>query len=71
MRKKGLPPLDERFEFLGDGMLAGERTPLSSSIFEVEERATGTPYNLKLSTKCARYNGWRPMRVLGTSSSKS
>lgn len=49
--KKGLPPLDERFEFLGDGMLAGERSPLSSSIFEVEERATGTPYNLKLWTK--------------------
>jgi hypothetical protein len=51
MRKKGFPPLEERFEFLGDGMPAGERSALSSSIFEVEERATGTPFNLKLWTK--------------------
>lgn len=51
MRKKGFPPLDQRFEFLGDGMPAGERSAFSSSIFEVEERATGTPFNLKLWTK--------------------
>jgi hypothetical protein len=51
MRTKGLPPLEERFEFLGDGMTAGGRSPLSSSIFEVDERRTGTPFNLKLWTK--------------------
>jgi hypothetical protein len=48
MRKRAFPPLEERFEFLGDGMPAGDRSALSSSIFEVEERRTGTPFNLKL-----------------------
>jgi hypothetical protein len=48
MRKRSFPPLEERFEFLGDGMAAGDRSALSSSIFEVEERRTGTPFNLKL-----------------------
>jgi hypothetical protein len=48
MRNKGLPPLENRFEFFGDGMPAAERSPFASSIFEVEERATGTPFNLKL-----------------------
>jgi AAA domain len=48
MRKRALPPLEDRFEFLGDGMPSGERSALSSAVFEVEERATGTPLNLKL-----------------------
>lgn len=48
MHKKGLPPLEERFEFFGDGMPAADRSLLSSSIHEVEERHTGTPFNLKL-----------------------
>ncbi|WP_445487878.1 DEAD/DEAH box helicase [Rhodopseudomonas sp. RCAM05734] len=51
MRTKGLPPLEERFEFLGDGMTAGGGSPLSSAIFEVDDRRTGTPFNLKLWTK--------------------
>jgi hypothetical protein len=48
MRKKGHPPLEDRFEFFGDGMSAADRSTLSSSVFEVEERSTGTPFNLKL-----------------------
>jgi len=48
MRNKGLPPLEDRFEFFGDGMPAADHSPFASSIFEVEERATGTPFNLKL-----------------------
>lgn len=48
MRKRALPPLEDRFEFLGDGMPSGEQSALSSTIFEVEERATGAPFNLKL-----------------------
>jgi hypothetical protein len=48
MRNKGLPPLENRFEFFGDGMPAADRSPFASSVFEVEERSTGTPFNLKL-----------------------
>jgi hypothetical protein len=48
MRKRALPPLENRFEFLGDGMPSGQQSALSSAIFEVEERVTGTPLNLKL-----------------------
>ncbi|TIP93930.1 MAG: DNA helicase, partial [Mesorhizobium sp.] len=42
------PPLEERFEFLGDAIAPGDHAALRSAIFEVEDRASGAVYNLKL-----------------------
>jgi len=42
------PPLEARFEFVGDAIAPIDRSALRSAIFEVEERDTGAGYNLKL-----------------------
>jgi hypothetical protein len=56
MRKRGFPPLEDRFQFFGDGTPAADRSALGSSIFEVEDRNTGAPFNLKLWRKTGTAN---------------
>src|SRR5581483_8491109 len=46
--KAKLPPLDERFEFVGDALAPGDRAALKSAVFEVEDRVTGAARSLKL-----------------------
>lgn len=46
--KAKMPPLDERFEFVGDAVAPGDRQALKSAVFEVEDRATGAARTLKL-----------------------
>jgi hypothetical protein len=48
VRKQRLAPLDDRFAFSEVAVAAGDREALRSSIFEVEERATGAERTLKL-----------------------
>lgn len=43
-----LRPLDERFEFLSDGIVSENRQTLKSVIYEVEDKKSGTPRILKL-----------------------
>ena len=43
-----LPPLETRFEFVGDAIAPGNQAALRSAIYAVEDRSTGTGYNLKL-----------------------
>lgn len=47
-RKKALPPLEQRFDFLGDGMAVGRTEVLRPALFEVEDRQTGREHCLKL-----------------------
>jgi len=42
------PPLELRFEFVGDAIAPSDRSALKSAIFEVEDRVTGASYNLKI-----------------------
>lgn len=46
--KRGAASLDDRFEFMGDAVAAGDRVALRSAMFEVEERTTGAERTLKL-----------------------
>ncbi|MRI57328.1 DNA helicase [Methylobacterium sp. DB1607] len=46
--KRGGASLDDRFEFVGDAVAAGDRAALRSAMFEVEERASGAERTLKL-----------------------
>lgn len=46
--KRKLPPLEERFTFLGDAVARGDQAALRSALFEVEDRATGAERSLKL-----------------------
>lgn len=43
-----LEPLDERFEFIGEGIAAGDRGALKPALYEVHDKATGTDRCLKL-----------------------
>lgn len=43
-----LPPLADRFEFLGDAVSPGDRKALRSAQFEVSDKITGLDRNLKL-----------------------
>jgi hypothetical protein len=47
-RKPRLASLDDRFVFPEAAVAPGDREALRSSIFEVEERATGSERTLKL-----------------------
>lgn len=47
-RRPRLAPLDDRFALPEAALAAGDREALRSSIFEVEERATGAARTLKL-----------------------
>lgn len=40
--------LDDRFDFVGDGVAAGDRNALIPTLFEVEDRASGAARTLKL-----------------------
>jgi hypothetical protein len=46
--------LEDRFDFIGDGVAAGDRTSLGSAIFEVEEKSTGAELSLKLWRKTGK-----------------
>ena len=48
VRKSKLDPLDDRFAFPETAVAPGDREALRASIFEVEERATGSERTLKL-----------------------
>jgi len=47
-RKKGQPPLEERFDFQGDGTAISEGTTLRSAMFNVVERRTGAERGLRV-----------------------
>lgn len=46
--KTKLPPLEDRFAFLGDAIAVGDRQALRSSLYEVDDRSTGQELTLKL-----------------------
>lgn len=46
--KRGLKPLEERFEFLGDAVAVGDRKALRPQQFSVVDQTTGLERNLKL-----------------------
>tara|TARA_R100000365_G_C2748676_1_gene81189 strand:+ start:1494 stop:3026 length:1533 start_codon:yes stop_codon:yes gene_type:complete len=46
--KKKKISLDDRFDFVGDGVAAGDRDALLPTLFEVEDRASGAARTLKL-----------------------
>lgn len=47
-RRQSKASLDDRFQFMGDAVAAGDRAALRSAIFEVEDRASGGEFLLKL-----------------------
>jgi len=47
-KKTSLPPLEDRFRFLGDALAPEDREALRSAVFEVEDKATGIERTLKL-----------------------
>ncbi len=46
--KSAKPSLEDRFEFIGDAVAAGNRAALRSALFEVNDKVTGAERSLKL-----------------------
>jgi hypothetical protein len=46
--------LEDRFDFIGDGVAVGDRASLGSAIFDVEEKNTGAELSLKLWRKTGK-----------------
>lgn len=46
--KRSLPPLEERFDFVDDAVVPGNREALRSALFDVEDKVTGLERGLKL-----------------------
>ena len=52
--KRSKIALEDRFDFIGDGVAVGERASLGSAIFNVEEKSTGAELSLKLWRKTGK-----------------
>jgi hypothetical protein len=52
--KRSRLALEDRFDFIGDGVAVGERASLGTAIFDVEEKSTGVELSLKLWRKTGK-----------------